>query len=931
MGVAGLWDVLKPAAQTRSMTDLAIKEGFEANPDGKRGFRLGIDASIWFFHAEYGREGENPVLRTLFFRCATLMHTTFLPIFVFDGPKRPDIKRGKKINKTSNKLIPGMKQIVEAFGFEWRMAPGEAEAELAYLNRIGIIDGILSDDVDNFLFGATTVIRNSSNTLSGNRANPALNSAGKDDKNHTRVFRLEDITNHPDIRLTRGGMILIGLMSGGDYEQGGLMRFGVTTSHALAKCGFGDSLYEAARTLDREDLSEYLVMWRQELRDELRTNSKGRLGRKQGALAKSIPEDFPNIDVLLSYVCPITSESMGRESNNLKLTWSKEPNLAKLAETCEFYFEWGYKEAIIKRFRTVIWHSIVLRILRRAVLDLDEKSSVHTSVFATPRKPKTATYCGTPSKLIAKHFSSMALTTPQKHGSDSDSEDEDDGERLILRVHSTRNHTSTDGLLEYRLEISPKQLVRMTESGIKGIRVPEGPDEWASEGEGDEEGAPKKRGKAAPIDPETTLRVWMPACMVKLAEPQLVQEFEEKEEEKKLKKARKGMGRAPAKEKVPKEKAPRKPTKKAAAAAAAKSKAVQELLEDEDLFSSPARANNGPNLFSPSPVTKLKTATPRVAPIPMRSVAVSSEDEEGGNDSCDSDLPSRLLSKDLIPRANPPLPSTSSIPTISNTPITRTTSAFTSSPISTRVGIKDLTKKKPTATAAAPSLDLKSFYSVIQSGSSSITPKKPYDPSISHVNSSMSKEVIPDSEPPRAKARAENSRPALAPVEFGIRNRTAFPYPTATSQASSSQPSALPSLPSDEDDLPSWAKESTVKDTMFSSPSKRKSRKTTNSASESESTSHLKKSPRKKITHTSPQSNSQPISLSAAARPPRPEKPTGDVIELSDSDSPSDPVSRNLPPLMAARARAAARSTSRFGATATNSNRLISNDIIDLT
>lgn len=38
-------------------------------------------------------------------------------------------------------------------------APGEAEAELAYLNRMGIIDAVLSDDVDNFLFGATMVIR----------------------------------------------------------------------------------------------------------------------------------------------------------------------------------------------------------------------------------------------------------------------------------------------------------------------------------------------------------------------------------------------------------------------------------------------------------------------------------------------------------------------------------------------------------------------------------------------------------------------------------------------------------------------------------------------------------------------------------------------------------------------------------------------------
>lgn len=38
-------------------------------------------------------------------------------------------------------------------------APGEAEAELAYLNRIGVIDAVLSDDVDTFLFGAKTVVR----------------------------------------------------------------------------------------------------------------------------------------------------------------------------------------------------------------------------------------------------------------------------------------------------------------------------------------------------------------------------------------------------------------------------------------------------------------------------------------------------------------------------------------------------------------------------------------------------------------------------------------------------------------------------------------------------------------------------------------------------------------------------------------------------
>lgn len=40
---------------------------------------------------------------------------------------------------------------------EW--APGEAEAELAIMNRQGKIDAVLSDDVDALLFGATKLLR----------------------------------------------------------------------------------------------------------------------------------------------------------------------------------------------------------------------------------------------------------------------------------------------------------------------------------------------------------------------------------------------------------------------------------------------------------------------------------------------------------------------------------------------------------------------------------------------------------------------------------------------------------------------------------------------------------------------------------------------------------------------------------------------------
>ncbi len=38
-------------------------------------------------------------------------------------------------------------------------APGEAEAELAYLNQHGFIDAVVTDDSDTFVFGAKCVLK----------------------------------------------------------------------------------------------------------------------------------------------------------------------------------------------------------------------------------------------------------------------------------------------------------------------------------------------------------------------------------------------------------------------------------------------------------------------------------------------------------------------------------------------------------------------------------------------------------------------------------------------------------------------------------------------------------------------------------------------------------------------------------------------------
>ena len=65
----------------------------------------------------------------------------------------------EKINQDSE-LIYNFKLLISAFGFPFLNAPGEAEAQCAYLQRIGSADFIITDDSDIFLYGGNSVCRN---------------------------------------------------------------------------------------------------------------------------------------------------------------------------------------------------------------------------------------------------------------------------------------------------------------------------------------------------------------------------------------------------------------------------------------------------------------------------------------------------------------------------------------------------------------------------------------------------------------------------------------------------------------------------------------------------------------------------------------------------------------------------------------------------
>ncbi|KAJ7692275.1 PIN domain-like protein, partial [Mycena rosella] len=144
-----------------SLLNLSTIRGFQTNNRGLRTLIVGIDIGIQIAaikRIQYNG-GQTGALRTFFFKLCNLQQAAVAPVFVFDGPGRPTMKRNKKVSQDPLSFTEPLKTLIKSFGFYFYEAPGEAEAELAQLNKLGFIDAVITEDGDALVFGATRVIR----------------------------------------------------------------------------------------------------------------------------------------------------------------------------------------------------------------------------------------------------------------------------------------------------------------------------------------------------------------------------------------------------------------------------------------------------------------------------------------------------------------------------------------------------------------------------------------------------------------------------------------------------------------------------------------------------------------------------------------------------------------------------------------------------
>ncbi|MEM2874491.1 MAG: flap endonuclease-1 [Candidatus Hadarchaeales archaeon] len=221
-----------------------------------RGKKIAVDAMNFLYQflsiirqrdGELLRDSKGRItshLSGLFYRTANFIEAGILPIYVFDG-EPPKLKQrtveerralrakaeeewaravaegriedarkfAQRAGRVDQRMIDQAKELLEYMGVPWVQAPGEGEAQAAYLVSKGDAWAVGSQDFDALLFGSPTLIRNLA--ITGRRKLP-----GKDVyiEVEPEVVELEGVLR--GLGITREQLIDMGILIGTDFNEG---------------------------------------------------------------------------------------------------------------------------------------------------------------------------------------------------------------------------------------------------------------------------------------------------------------------------------------------------------------------------------------------------------------------------------------------------------------------------------------------------------------------------------------------------------------------------------------------------------------------------------------------------------------------------------------------------------------------------------------
>lgn len=237
-----------------------------------------------------------------------------------DSLEKDHRKSLRDTETVTSDILQNVYSMLELMGIPYIVSPAESEAQCAFLNHVGLVDAVITNDSDVFLFGATTVIKNAF-----------------DQKKFVEKYRAEDIERM--LGLDREKLVMLALLLGSDYTEG---VNGIGIVNALEVLHAFDASLDGLREFKQWVFSSESV-------DKPPLNStnsqddpdfeKKTFKFKHKALKKScsIPDEFPSVTVVNSYLNALIDDS------EEPFSWSL-PNVENLKEFCKSRLGWDEKQ-----------------------------------------------------------------------------------------------------------------------------------------------------------------------------------------------------------------------------------------------------------------------------------------------------------------------------------------------------------------------------------------------------------------------------------------------------------------------------------------------------------------------------------------------------------------------------------------------------------
>ncbi|KAG8384799.1 hypothetical protein BUALT_Bualt04G0156000 [Buddleja alternifolia] len=271
---------------------------------------------------------------------------------LFLGKEREELgseqrKLERNAESVSSEMFAECQELLQMFGLPYIIAPMEAEAQCAFMELSNLVDGVVTDDSDAFLFGARSVYKNIF-----------------DDRKYVETYLMKDIEN--ELGLDRERLIHMALLLGSDYTEG-VSGIGIVNAIEVVNAfPEKDGLREFREWIESPDPSILGKLDVEEGENSRKRGSKKSENIKEGTsydqnvpesaddakrmkqifmnkhrnVSKNwhIPSTFPSDAVISAYVSPQVDKSTE------PFGWGK-PDLFVLRKLCWEKFGWGTSKA----------------------------------------------------------------------------------------------------------------------------------------------------------------------------------------------------------------------------------------------------------------------------------------------------------------------------------------------------------------------------------------------------------------------------------------------------------------------------------------------------------------------------------------------------------------------------------------------------------